>query len=107
MVTSPRTRATCAPRRWPVERDLDEQTELGAVYVRALMRAQARQASVTCVIVVVVLAVLPPLLVCAPQPLPWLIPAVGVQGVWALVACRHVRRAERAEREFTELVRRS
>ena len=43
-VTSSR-RAARAPARRPLEAELDEQTELGEVYLRGLMRAQLRLAA--------------------------------------------------------------
>jgi putative solute:sodium symporter small subunit len=106
-VTGPRIRA---PRRPAVEG-----TEISPVQVRALMRAQARLALVTCAIVVLVLAGLPLLFACAPGlshvrllgvRLPWLILCGGVQPVWVALASRYVRLAERAERAFTEPARR-
>ena len=37
-------------------------------------------------------------------PLAWALLVLGVQPVWAAVAVRHVRHAERTEREFARLV---
>lgn len=115
-VTSPRTHAARVPRRWPVARDLDEQTELGAVYTRALMRAQLRLALCTVGIVAAVVAGLPLAFALAPplgrarlwgMPVPWLVLGLCVQPIWIATAGRHVWRAERIEREFVELVERS
>ncbi|MGK5553752.1 hypothetical protein ACSNOI_19235 [Actinomadura kijaniata] len=101
--------------RWSVVRDLDEQTELGAVYVRSLIRAQLRSALVTCAAVAGVLVALP-LLFQVPAlaqarvhgvPLPWLLLALGLQPLWIGLAVRHARRAERTERDFLQLVERS
>jgi hypothetical protein len=106
-VTSPRARA---PRR-----PAGERAEVGAVQVRALMRAQARLALVTCSIVVLVLTGLPLLFAWAPGlshvrlfgiRLPWLIMCGGVPPLWVAVAGRHVRLAERAERVFSASARR-
>ncbi|MGI5168703.1 hypothetical protein ACQEU3_30580 [Spirillospora sp. CA-253888] len=122
LVSSPRTRRARslppgAPRpSWDIARDLDEQTELGAVYARALIRAQLRTALATCAPVGLVLAGLPLLMSHAPElnrvrvyevPLPWLVLALGVQPVWVALAARHVRRAERVERDFVRLVDRT
>jgi hypothetical protein len=115
-VTSPRTRAPRTVRHWPVTRDLDEQTELGAVYVRSLMRAQLRLALLTSLIMVVALGGLPAVFTVVPGlsrsrllgvPLPWLVLALCVQPVWIVTAAWHVRQAERTERDFTDVVERS
>lgn len=85
-----------------------------AARVRALIRAQARIALATSAIVVLLLAGLP--LVFALSPglshvrllgvrLPWLILCGGVQPVWVVAARRHVRLAERVERDFTRPAR--
>ncbi|MGI8334030.1 hypothetical protein ACRYCC_29105 [Actinomadura scrupuli] len=115
-VTSPRTRAPRGPGHWPVSRELDEQTALGAVYVRWLMRAQLRLAMFTSLVMVMAFGGLPLAFVVVPGlarsrmlgvPLPWLVLALGVQPLWILTAAWHVRRAERTERDFTEVVERS
>jgi hypothetical protein len=116
VVTSPRTNAPRVPLRWPVTRELDEQTELGTVYVRTLMRAQLWQALRTASTVLAVVVVLP-LLLAPPRPfgtarvlglpLPWVVLGLCVHPIWVWVAVRQVRRAERIEREFTRLVERS
>jgi hypothetical protein len=99
-----------------VTRDLDEQTALGAVYVRWLVRAQLRLALFTSLIMVMAFGGLPLAFVVVPGlyrlrllgvPLPWLVLALCVQPVWILTAAWHVRRAERTERDFTEVVERS
>ncbi|HEU5159860.1 MAG TPA: hypothetical protein VFU43_22885 [Streptosporangiaceae bacterium] len=116
VVTGPRSRGVPAPRYSPVTRDIDEQTELGAVYVRSLMRVQLRHSLATCAIVAIVVGVLPLVFVLAPGlsaikalgvPLPWLVLGLGVQPLWIGAAARYVRRAERTERDFTDLVARS
>jgi hypothetical protein len=115
-VTSPRTQAPRVTRHWPVARDIDEQTELGTVYVRSLMRAQLRLALVTSLIVVPVVVGLPLLFTLAPGlsrlrilgvPLPWLVLALCIHPVWIVTAAWHVRQAERMERDFTDVVERS
>ncbi|MBW8480888.1 hypothetical protein [Actinomadura parmotrematis] len=126
LVTSPRTERACSERAavrartgghgWSLAHDLDEQTELGAVFARTLIRAQLRCALLAGGTVAAVLAVLPALLVWEPVlgrrrllgvPLPWLLLALAVQPVWIAVAARHVRQAERIEAEFAALVDRS
>jgi hypothetical protein len=102
--------------RWPVARELDEQTELGAVYVRSLMRAQLRLAFAVAAVVVGVVGGLPLVFALGPGvtrlrlaglPVPWLLLVLCIQPVWIVAAAWHVRQAERLEREFTELVERS
>jgi uncharacterized membrane protein (DUF485 family) len=99
-----------------VVRDIDEQTELGAVYVRSLMRAQLRLALVTSLIVLTVVGGLPLLFALVPKlsglrilgvPVPWLVLALCIPPVWIVTAAWHVRQAERTERDFTEIVERS
>lgn len=116
VVTSPRTRAARAPRPSPVRLDIDEQTELGAVYVRSLIRAELRLGLLVSILVGGVLAAVPPLLWLVPAlrtvtvlgiSLPWLVLGGAVYPFVVLVAWWYVRRAERGEREFTELVERS
>ena len=119
LVTSPRTRApqvVQVVRPWPVVQDIDEQTELGAVYVRSLMRAQLRLALITSLIVLMVVGGLPLLFALVPElsglrihgvPVPWLVLALCIQPVWIVTAAWHVRQAERTERDFTEVVERS
>lgn len=135
-VTSPRTTAARLARRlpdgappprpgsgaahrpgagWNIARDIDEQTELGAVYVRTLMRAQLRTAAMTCGSVLAVITGLPLLLILMPEigharlcgfPLLWAVLALFVHPIWIVLAARHVWRAERVEREFVRLVER-
>ncbi|MDL4771154.1 MULTISPECIES: hypothetical protein [Thermomonosporaceae] len=98
---------------WSIADDLDEQTELGALFARALVRAQLRAAAATVAIVAGVVAGLPLLLDVTPAlcrarlhgvPVSWLVLALGIQPVWVLTGARHVRRAERIERDFVRLV---
>ena len=102
-------------RRAPVRADLDEQTEVGQLLLRGLLRAQLGQALRTALVVAIPLVVLPLLFALLPAsrtatvagvPLPWLLlgvlafPLIVAAGAWHLV------RAERLEREFSELVHR-
>jgi hypothetical protein len=116
VVTGPRARGVRVPPYPQVTRDIDEQTELGAVYVRSLIRAQLRLAVVSCGIVVLVVVLLPLTFALAPAlaavklvgvPLPWLVLGLGVHPLWISAAAGHVHRAERAERDFVDLVTRS
>ncbi|HEX6468057.1 MAG TPA: hypothetical protein VF069_03105 [Streptosporangiaceae bacterium] len=115
-VTGPRARGVRVPPYPRVTRDIDEQTELGACYVRSLMRAQFRLALAGCGVVALVIGLLPLVFALLPGlaavklfgvPLPWLVLGLGVQPLWIAAAVGHVRGAERAERDFIDLVTRS
>ncbi|WP_051466955.1 hypothetical protein [Actinomadura oligospora] len=97
---------------WNIATDLDEQTELGAVFARTLIRAQFRTALGTGALVLGVIALLP-LLAFVPGgthagpiglPFPWLVLAAGIQPLWIFAARRQARLAESAERDFARLV---
>lgn len=116
VVTSPRRRATRSTARPAIARDIDEQTRLGEVYIRSLMRAQLRLAGMACGVFVVVLGGLPLLFALVPQtrsvdllglPLPWLVLGVLVYPALFVGGWFYVRQAERNEREFARLVERS
>lgn len=116
VVTSPRTRAPRAPRPYPASREIDEQSELGAVYMRSLIRTQRRLGLLLCGVVCGSVAALPLVFTFAPQvgaqqllgmPLPWLLLGCLVFPVFVLAGWFYVRQAERSEREFAELVERS
>jgi hypothetical protein len=105
-VTSPRLAARLLPPSRSGTRDIDEQTGVGALYTRSLLRTQLRIGLSAVALVVLGIGALPALFALEPQlaeirvltvPLPWLL--VGV-GWW------HVRASERAEREFADLVER-
>jgi hypothetical protein len=78
------------------------------------MRVQAAHAALTCAIVALVSGGLPLLFAWDPAlsrvrlfgiRLPWLVLSLVVPVVWVAVARRHVRLAERAEREFAAVAR--
>ncbi len=113
VVTSPRARATGAVHRGIL--DLDEQTTVGEVYLRSLVRTQLGLALTVCLGVLVVVAGLPLLFDLWPATrsarvfglgVPWL--ALGVLAYPALVlgGWAYVRAAERNERRFAALVER-
>lgn len=92
----------------------DPRADPGAARVRSLIRTQARLALVTTAIIFLLLGGLPLLFAFAPGlshirllgvRLPWLILCGGVQPIWVVAAHRHVRLAERAERDFTDPAR--
>lgn len=115
VVTSPRTRAATRPR-YPVTREIDEQTGLGEVYMRSLMRAQLRLAVLVCLMLTCVIGGLPALFMLAPGltelhlfgiPLPWVLLAGLIYPMFVACAWWYIRQAERTERDFSDLVDRS
>jgi len=116
VVTSPRTRAVRRPAVRPATREIDEQTGVGEVLMRSLLRAQLRLGLGTLGACAVLLGGLPLVFALAPElrdvqllglPLPWLLLGVLVYPSLALGAWWYVRAAERNERDFAELVERS
>jgi membrane protein implicated in regulation of membrane protease activity len=99
----------------PATGEIDEQTEVGELYVAALLRAQLRPALVVLSGLVICLGGVPLLFRLAPAmsnvslgpfPLPWLLLGVLVYPLLLVAAWWHVRAAERVERDFTEILRR-
>ncbi len=112
VITAPRRDVRRRTRRSAAD-DIDQQTRVGAVYLRALMRTQLRLGVATVAIVVVPLAALPVLFALAPGvrdlqvgPLPlwWLLLGVLVYPAIIGVGWWYVRAAERTEAQFTDLV---
>jgi len=96
-------------------REIDEQTEVGEVYVRALLRSQLRPALAVLTTVLLGLAGLPVLFLLLPDlaaqrigpvTLAWLLLGVVIFPLLYAAAWWHVRTVERAERDFTEILRR-
>ena len=96
-----------------IARDLDEQTELGDVYLEGLMRAQLRLALTVLALMVAALGGFPLLLTLVPStrtmtlagvPLPWLVLGVLVYPAAWLLARGDVRQAERIEAEFADII---
>jgi predicted membrane channel-forming protein YqfA (hemolysin III family) len=114
-VTHPRTGATRRAPVRPAVREIDEQTQLGEVYMASLIRSQRRLA-LGVVVLVGVLLVGTALLGAAAQrfdrlrllgiPLPWLLLGVLVYPLLIGLGWYTVRHAERNERAFHELIRR-
>jgi len=109
-VTAPPTHRR---RRTTITSEIDAQTQLGEVYVRSLVRAQLRLALVVCAVLGVTVGLLPVLFVVAPAlgevhllgvTLPWLVLGAGCYPVLIALAAWYVRRAERNERAFVELL---
>lgn len=114
-MTSPRTGATSRPPARAVTDDIDELTGVGEVYVRSLVRTQLRLALGVLGACALTVGAVPLLFAVAPSlgaaevlglPLPWLLPGVLAYPVIGLVAWAYVRAAERAERDFADLVQR-
>lgn len=114
-----RVRVTGPPRQTRAGRaasrlgDVHDQTPLGDVYLRSLLRAQLGLAARVLVLLGVTLGALPLAFRLAPAlvdvapfgvPLPWLLLGVLVHPLLLLLAWRYVRRAERNERVFADLV---
>ena len=114
-VTSTRRDAPTRRDLRPLTRDIDEQSQLGEVYMAGLMSAQLRLAMRVLAFGAVGLGGLPLLFLLVPAtrtmalgriPLPWLVLAVVVYPVAIIVARYYVRASERIEAEFSHVVRR-
>jgi hypothetical protein len=109
---------TDAARRAPqraTAHEIDAQTDIGEIYMAALVRSQRRLAVVVCAAVVVVLGGIALAGAFAPRyaswrflglPVPWLVLGLVVYPVLIALGWHAVRGAERNENAFTELVRR-
>ncbi|MFP5336118.1 MAG: hypothetical protein ACLGIV_12495 [Actinomycetes bacterium] len=114
-VTSPRMRAARRPPSRSVTRDIDEQTAIGEVYMRSLVRTQLRLAVGALTAFALSVGGLPLLFAVAPGlrsltvlglPAPWLLLGLLVYPLVGVTAWAYVRAAERAERDFADLVSR-
>lgn len=103
------------PRPDAAAREVEEQTPVGEVLVRGLIRTQLALALRLSLLVAVLFGVQPVLFAVAPGaarvefaglPLPWLLLGVLAYPVVFGIAWAYVRAAERNERHFTELVNR-
>ncbi|MFC7505810.1 hypothetical protein [Nocardioides sp. GCM10030258] len=114
-----RVRVTGPPRHTAASRtatrlgDVTEQTALGDLYLRSLLAEQLRLALRVIGLLVVTLGLVPLLFHLAPSladrqllgiPLAWLALGVLVYPFLLLLGWRYVRRAERNERVFADLV---
>ena len=109
-VTAP---AAARPRRTTVASEIDAQSEVGEVYMRSLMRIQLRLALSVVGVLAVTVGMLPLVFRLSSGvrrihvlgvPLPWLVLGVGVYPVILALAVFYVRRAERIEADFTDMV---
>lgn len=111
-----RVRVTGPPRRRPRvarTREVDADTRLGAVYVGSLLREQLWLAVRTLAVVVLTIGLVPLLFHVVPElaevrvgpvPVVWLVLGVATYPFLLLLAWRYVRRAERNEEAFAELM---
>jgi hypothetical protein len=106
--------ATRRPPARPVSREIDELTVVGEVYMRSLVRQQARHAAAVLIVVALGLGALPVTFALLPEltivrlagvPLPWLILGVAVYPLLLAAGWWGLRRAERVEAQFTQLAR--
>ena len=111
-VTSP---LASAPRhiRRSVREEIDESTGVGEVYMRSLIRSQLRAALTVVTTLALSLGALPIVFLTVDDlttvhvgavPLPWLLLGVAVYPCILVLGWMYVRQAERAERDFSELV---
>jgi len=115
-ISSPRTRAPRTGRSYPVSQEIDEQSQLGQVYIRTLMRSQLRLGLSVVVAIAVLLGAVPALFAFVPYVremqvlgvhVAWLILGVLVYPVVLLIGWYYVKRAERSEQTFLDLVENS
>lgn len=115
-VTSPYAERSRSRPRPSAASEIDAQTEVGEIYVRALLRTQLRQAIGTLVLLAGTVGVLPLAFHLFPalterqalgMPLSWVLLAFGCYPVLILLAWRYVRASERNEDEFVHVVERS
>jgi hypothetical protein len=111
-VTNPRASSSRSKRR-SVRSEIDEQTDVGEVYMRSLMRIQLRLAMSVVVVLGLTLGMLPVLFSQYPEskritvvgiPLPWLLLGLVVYPCLVGLGWLYVRRAERNEEAFSDLV---
>ena len=113
-----RVRVTGPPRRSPTGRasrlgDVHEQTALGDVYLRSLLREQLGLAGRVLAVVALTLGIVPLVFVLWPDlaevevaglPVAWVLLGVAVHPFLLWLGWRYVHRVERNERYFADLV---
>jgi hypothetical protein len=96
-----------------VASEIDAQSEVGAIYMRSLMRSQLRLALGVTTMLAASVGSLPLVFEIAPGvrrahlfglPVPWLVLGVGVYPVLIALAWFYIRRAERNEAAFNDMV---
>ena len=112
-VTSPLTSAAAPHGRRSARQEIDEETGVGDVYVRSLVSTQLRSALAVVAALALGLGSLPLVFALVPDvadarlgpvPLPWLLLGVVVYPALLALGWVYVRRSERAEADFTDLV---
>jgi hypothetical protein len=111
-VTSPLTSAPTRVRR-SVPQEIDESTAIGEIYMQSLIRSQLRAALTVSLTLVLSVGALPLTFMAFDTvtefrvlgvPVPWILLGVAVYpGLFAL-GWVYIRQAEKAERDFAELV---
>ncbi|MGH9242782.1 MAG: hypothetical protein ACRD29_00355 [Acidimicrobiales bacterium] len=111
-VMSPQTAGARRARPQPPLADLQDQTAVGSVLIRSLLRAQLSLAVRLFLVFGAALGGLPALFALAPGvarlrvlglPLPWILLGVAAFPVLFLLGLLYARLAERNERDFVEL----
>lgn len=114
-ITHPRTDAARRVPSRPVIHEIDEQTQLGEVYMRSLVRSQRRLALLVCSLTAMLMVGTALLGAVVPGfarlrvfgiATPWLVLGVLIYPAMIVLAAYTVRHAERNERDFTQLVER-
>ncbi len=116
---SDRVRVTASRRAAPrlatraVADELTDQTTVGDIFVRGLMRAQLRLAASVLLLMILLLGGLPIIFAVLPQtrsvyvgpvPLPWLTLGLLIYPATALLARYYVRASERLEAAFVDVM---
>ncbi|MEJ7635410.1 hypothetical protein [Aeromicrobium sp.] len=111
-VTNPLTTAPSHVRR-SVRQEIDESTGVGEVYMRSLIRSQLRAALTVATTLLLSIGTLPLIFLAFDSvtdfevwgvPLPWLVLGAAVYPALFALGWLYVRQAERAERDFADLV---
>jgi hypothetical protein len=115
-VTGPHTERKGHRTRRTAASEIEAQSELGEIYLAALLRSQLRLALSTIVTLALTIGALPMLFWLVPSltarhflgmPVSWVLLAFACYPVLVVLAWRYVRAAERNERQFTDVVERS
>lgn len=97
------------------QREIDAQTEVGLIFLRSLLRSQLRLAAVVLGTLATVVVGLPVFFLLFPDvtdhsvlgmPLGWVLLAFGIHPVLLALGVFYVRRAERIEDAFTDVIER-
>ena len=111
-VTAP-PRPGAVPPAFPVARELDEQSEVGEVFLSSLIRSQLRLALVVAGGFGLILLGVPLLLALFPEigalellgiPIPWVLLGLGVYPLVIISGALYVRSANRNEKRFQDLL---